>query len=1434
MPSEDRLRLQPTHSDNIGSNNSIASHDVLSAEAQEQFRELSTSVRQYSNAVVTELEKRVVPLPPDGPITAPRDSAGQLINPDLVDAIDIRKYLPTVGDTVAATPEALVKAGRAGDWAARASVSVTRLREQHLDRELVETINEKHYPQEWLPKPGQDRAAWRRAAQSMLALVDASSGYIGAMQALVHASRGADFPTSLPRGARIDIQTGDKAATLRATDMDLFSSKQLMHDGKLQTIHLDLPKELDLSDPKARAIADWLNEFGPKIDRTLQRVKQLENGGIGFLMAGDMEMHGSQGRFDASGKFLGLYRADKRLSANEHVQPFDSLHFDFELTKTGDGPSAEYSVLQSVQPRKLPTVNIAGLGVQDVGKPLSVSVDKLKGDDYLPVDSGGTLQIEKISNLSSFRAVEKAQELAPKLMPVIDVATIASGAVGITAVAKGVTLAGSAALKLTATEAAINTTVNAMKIGAGLAGAIEHSAMADTAFGAAATRLRGLFFTGDMVGSLAHAGVRGVGTFMAHPDAAVSAMGAGEKLAMLSSNSVINQLSTSAFKVFEPYFAYDSGKMINDVVQADEDARLGNGLEVARLRLSIGGAIAADGVTPVSDAGHPAPRLGTANDAELLANYARELSYGASPTTANQVADIMKQTTAAIKSHSSNATRQRLSSELASITTFDSSELQDIERTFAGSDGALQLDETRVHAVLHPRDADEFKAPAERWDSLKARAQEISDSKDPAVKVAAAIALLHLSRYSDGSFGDDNIFTAKTDIPAYERKGKIGASEQTFFIPQHSVDINIRASDLVSNLQDVLSDKAGQVCTVAIADTLHRMRQLSDSDFTHALAAVAMNQSLPVDIRASAIVDAHTPRLAAIALTSKDFEARTRALKALDQVVLTDGNKDMRALGTAVIMASVGDISNKDKVGAAITSAWNVSKPQPGLFYSMAEQQLLTEANRPLQDAPEAASERARAVRRSRLDSANLLTGLLRRDDPGVAVQVANAVAGAAAGCDVVATVRAAQALVPEGVNNLSPENARHFRQAVLTGLSAPRTATEGAQVEKLIAIAQSGELFKSDAERSAFEDHLMALAKDPRTSPSLQVEAINVLGARNAQQSAPLLRDTAGGAASGEVRIAAARALEQLHDVPFANSIDEIMQNETDPAVRREEQEIRNRVKPLSKEVAADAYDSAGIEFNVSNFVQLHPELAQFDVNAARQWIRSNYPLLDQQQFTERAAKDTANRSGSWFESLSDAKYEEAKIVSDLLDERFAQWDQLVGASHGSGTNADSAKLALFYIARDGGDVLGRDAAFGYVKTPHTGVPVPNPNWSVRAAKALNDLSKPDEADRDVTLYAISAGLGDSATPVEAAEQLRNGLSNFITAHGITNGRAFQILKSSLEADYRRVPQNEAYQQHLWDDIDALNVKAAEPVKRAARDYTRFEALRARLAQGR
>lgn len=323
--------------------------------------------------------------------------------------------------------------------------SIGRMQEQinsanlrKLDEQLTQLIIDRKLPNNWLYKEGQDKAAWREAAQEMIEMTLQIGRSISISEKL-------KLPINYPPGTEL-IKT---------------------EDGGL-VVKLDLPQDLRLKSPANAEKINRLLEFNKlaqiRVEKAVHQFESNHKSPITNVSWGDMNIpmfkdangqeHPTQGVFEKSkekpGKLIGFVQAYKDKNGEwlqadgtkfdlPHGQMLSPVNLMEQRPQIDTMSNGDIQVSFNTRAQNVPWYGYQNLvAVENVGEPAGLNPIQYKPDDIVALGNGAASEFILAKDLKSKIDLQSTLYRGQKaLMLTMDAAMFATGTVEIAAAVKG-------------------------------------------------------------------------------------------------------------------------------------------------------------------------------------------------------------------------------------------------------------------------------------------------------------------------------------------------------------------------------------------------------------------------------------------------------------------------------------------------------------------------------------------------------------------------------------------------------------------------------------------------------------------------------------------------------------------------------------------------------------------------------------------------------------------------------------------------------------------------------------------------------------------------------------------------------------------------------------------------------------------------------------
>lgn len=384
----------------------------------------------------------------------------------------------------------------------------------------------------------------------------------------------------------------------------------------------------------------------------------------------------------------------------------------------------------------------------------------------------------------------------------------------------------------------------------------------------------------------------------------------------------------------------------------------------------------------------------------------------------------------------------------------------------------------------------------------------------------------------------------------------------------------------------------------------------------------------------------------------------------------------------------------------------------------------------------------------------------------------------------------------------------------------------------------------------SHLEDKLLGLV-NPRssefaeTSPKLRVAALETLSVLGSLRSHEIIRLSASAQpfslageevkaseAKADVRLAAIRALEKVGDPKLAEIVNALLEKESDPIAHSVLQELQlSAGLPIKGSPQELERQTTAAIINLRN---RFPHLSNFDADTAQTWLKQKFELLDASTFAQ-LYKSEATNSGSLFKWVDRKVTEQIapnaylavteKIKADyLIKQRREQFDSLLNMSKGNSTEADYARMALFYIASENATALTHGGSEVVLKGNYYTGRINEESMQAEAARALAEGSKPGSHSQALS-FALSQIAAHSSNDLVRTEFLKA----FDLQEDSGRIESAPNLRSLLNEEFSRPAglQSPQFQEKLLKLIGKLPFRVAEPILEKIIETSPFQEIR-------
>ena len=778
----------------------------------------------------------------------------------------------------------------------------------------------------------------------------------------------------------------------------------------------------------------------------------------------------------------------------------------------------------------------------------------------------------------------------------------------------------------------------------------------------------------------------------------------------------------------------------------------------------------------------PVSALGAQNQRDTIEGYKTLFTNRLALTSdsnakRDQINTLLGRVAHAVSENGTPEEQALLKKELAKQLTFEPWQIDEMERMNGGV-----LTSQQIQDLMDSDKRDTFANKA-----LRHVASEFVQSRDQDLDAARAMGLLTLAG------GSARPLTA--DIPL----GPHYAGHDAFglrLVQARDLQVDIEQAALAKHLQQNLAAMSSDGRGIAIGDLLLKKRAISPEEFGSVIQNVLNNPDATASEKIHALSDANGPRMAALlgGLALKEKIESTSPNLVKD----TAGSAGM----TTRFGATLSDFEETLRRTAANDKDPNVRTISAGLLYGVKQFSKDSQDGASILDSITAL--RIKDIERGQGDFGNDVASLIadasglpkspvERANAFEALSLLNKDRSHATASSITAQIKVVRSLadslktatVDEGgavasalsnggmelLNQQDPALADQARTNLIGLLKLPQNYDDLSE-NRLISLTTSlPDLMdgaQADVKQNLFRKLHDIVQHAPPAYLNLKSAAIQSLGSLGAQMAIPTLEQTATLDRFPAARLAAFKALEQLH-APNLNTIVAQRLSETDNIDLRPGQTaseategdatVLSYLRDLHYRLDGDREKNSGA-YNAASGAALtsfqsavsdrYPDLKSFDVKAQSEWLATNFPLLLRANYDKQvieASQNALDWQGQPTDTGGDA----------VSQERQAQFDQLSELAEGSSPAAMQARQILCSMITGAGDPIGSTEVIptvkyipfdpmglsmfyeqGYYKEIQTA-------WAAKAAAALSKTARPGFAGRDLTARYISMALSSN-----------------------------------------------------------------------------------------
>lgn len=1404
-----------------------------------------------------------IPVPPGFPSRETGSSDGLQLFARRITSTD--RQIDLQINTEKPTEQDLVKLAQSFDWLISADKGIESYAKQRELKYLKSRIDELGLS-EWEYKEGEDREAWIRSAKGMVDLTDRVSNTIRAMHYLYKSSADGDFPVSLPEGATITLLFGNsQRRTISSQELNKSENRYLLKDGSIESIRLDLPSDLraDHLGNKLRigVLQDWLETNAKPVTETLMRLSETKKDPRSIIYWGEDEISHGQAVFNSKGEFTGkIIPQGQTPEAGETTKHANLVDYDFSVEEIQSGPDkGKLLIKQTIEAADAAPwayQNIRWLGVDSVGKPMTIVHKPVDKDAFLPVRTGNSIELIPAKNLERYKAGKKLGSFTEKTVTgLMDTAMVFSGTIELGAALKASKLASpqaQAVLKLTERETIGQVNHALFRVGLGGSGVLNNAGGKELQVGGISGQelltLRSLIFVGE-----AAKGVGGTFRSALSSAEAPSLTTAAEKVRTFiqgqSETAVlpalppwspvnrIHKLAEYSFRGTELVLAPEIAKdLIHQLKEFNRENRTDSTDEALNIRSRL------LGLAPAKPEDFDTSNPESATAAELLLkDYSRMITEGKDPKVRERVAAVFAEVEKALHLDSSNKNRAELANTLAQDLILSQEELSRLEKAHPdyASSSTRQLNEKELTRLRNGSMTEDRMKP------LLAEYNKIMEERKsaPELNIARTIGLLYLTRSQDGKVPAQ--IDAWLSVPRME---KTYQAESAQYKPQQAIlaatelKQSISSQQLIDRLVQYSTDKATGNNVITGGDVLVRLGVVDRLSYGLALQDVLESKAATREDKYNALFDARGGRMAASYELAASQPIETARFGARPHDFIQRLRRDA---------ANEKDVDVK---AALIALSVIFQNPQPSDRISRAT--WLNEKALQLKSEPGALAREVQSFLKEQIDSFDI-SPIARLDAASalLAVQPDETAAKNLARItdDLIKSKNAeelAELFSSERLESLITSGAlldRRRFERLQSAILPHIIPGEDAQSDSLAMKLAGGLHSLQSRTKIARPEDRQKLTKTLRDlidtesqsyaagSPTLRVFAINSLVELGDQRSLPLLRarvankdatsDT--GEPSPLVRATALKALEKLKDPEFPMYIGRLSETESDPAILEMIATANydvSRSEPSSAQFK-ETRDRLGAELLGPSFFD--GSMKEVSIANIKQFIRDNdFQLLEGSSYINHVAEAIDNASTAFGRAnpLWSRESVSRDEMTNLVAVHNRRRSQLKELTELSGKDSEAGKLATLALEKILTDkamtvfISGADKDFFKHKGEYIVHTTPQLPFEVTAAKALRANSSEGSPHREITQWAVKRALTNGSNLsadtiselIGALKELRQG-----DRPAISRTEAVSLVMHVFEENITRLPkeQSEQAQLQLISAMMEFNDRAFIPV---------------------
>ncbi|MEZ4486928.1 MAG: HEAT repeat domain-containing protein [Cyanobacteriota/Melainabacteria group bacterium] len=1313
---------------------------------KEAYKNMVTWIeKQAVPGAITELTRLQLPLPSGTPLELPADQYNNVVSVDYYkQLVQTGRITPNLKLDSANVPSDLEieKIDDTMRWLKEVDVRALTARQEQQDRllekEITRLIPDKDQQEAWLDKRGSKPEEWRAAAIEAVDLATRVRNYVEAMDSLNRA--GKRFGFEKPPGS--EIVRDEK--------------------GRITQVKLDLPKDLRLDHPenkeKMENLRKWMADHGQEVDQALKELIKLEENPDRLLFWGEIDTPEGRVRLDQKGD-ISEFVDKENVDGSEKYYNLIDLEFDVE-EKTGADGKKKIVISNDVQYRYSNWYNYLNIGADKIGNETKVAPREYDPEDWVPVRNGGKVEIMQAKDLASWRTRQQVFHYGEKaLIATLDGAMLVTGTIQVGAAVKA-----ARAGQLVLSQAAKQAFKGGLRATVGASGIVNNAYFQNTEIGQHIQTARGLYFVGDAALGLGAGSWRMLKNLRTGTEAASAAESASAIVeAQIKGSKWANRIYAPAefgAKMTELPFAVVIGQDIYH--QVDSLSEIGRN-DPTRAALRQGKDGQGDQAPAEEKAAEIDPKK--AKVAELD-RYELLLQGEQSDP---QVKEILEKTRTLLAGDATAEEIDRYKQELVSQFMPDGSQVTD-----------------RSSDMSHLQD--------KSGGFLK-----YAETKSRASQTAAALALLQLSRDSEGNL-PDTLASREINIAEYKYSETVyheyGSTEIEHTSPARTEKQDLKSSDIAAYLRREMVSPKAESKLVASSDLALQLGVASGREVAGVLEDVFTSdkttdlEKSEAILRLGVTVDALKIQ-EAVSLDARD-QFKEDSLKVglsasavenyLQNIALTAKNKDHRAAAAMMLYANgEGDSDTRQEMIKQYSRLLGESKTENTSEENSFSVKALNILKADMADESKG-SER-------RLNAASAVLDLAG-DDAELRLSVYRNLTTLMTPENVDLSRRVVEKLGAEGMKRLSESESRDDKKAANsvreTSMAIVSNTLKGVEdysldlksekdsaefIKVLKPVIEGGE----QMQKSIIEQSLIGLldqnsSKFANFSPKLRIAAIQSLTEMGSRNAIPVLRDTLAGDPErktqkdwdASVRYEAIKGLETLRDPKLRSLVIDLVGTESDPTVSSRLLDVKftqERLDPSSEEYKKvfERTAAALMRDPFEGWTKLKEEVESYKKNLSadqkddatkyfiRKWREENFPLLNGKTFNsyrdsegDKAAEAVyAGFLGSldWFFSYR------STIDKEEASARKTRRQEVTDSR-----DAQFERLIDRAALRNEDGMKAKLALIDILQNGGQPFASDESDWAQRkSAQAIRDLAKPGVENRDLIVWAVQEGLTKS-----------------------------------------------------------------------------------------